>query len=94
MDRRLQELREKLHAQMLAERTAAERRTHYMKCPKCGGDLATVEVAGVQVDRCPDCQGVWLDPGELEQLHRRAHENILTRIVADMRQALGAKKDA
>jgi hypothetical protein len=89
-----QELREKLHAQMLAEREAAERRTHYMKCPKCGANLDTVDVEGVQVDRCPECQGVWLDPGELELLHRRAADNLLGRVVADVRRALSSKKGA
>ena len=88
------ELREQLHAKMLAEREAAERRTHYMKCPKCGADLATEAYEGVQLDRCPECQGVWLDAGELELLHQRADRNVLGRIVADVRAALGAKKGA
>lgn len=88
------ELKQKLHAQLLAEREAAERRTHYMKCPKCGADLATGDYEGVQIDRCPECQGVWLDAGELELLHQRQDRNVLARIVADMRAALSSKKGA
>lgn len=88
------ELKQKLHAQMLAEREAAERRTHYMKCPKCGADLVTTDFEGVQVDRCPECQGVWLDAGELEHLHQRQDRNVLARIVSDVRKALSDKKDA
>src|SRR6185436_2952080 len=32
----------------------AERRSHFMRCPKCGGKLKTEEYHGIQVDRCPD----------------------------------------
>jgi hypothetical protein len=88
------ELRQKLHREMLQEREAAERRTHYMKCPKCGADLGTTDYEGVQIDRCPDCQGVWLDAGELEVLHQRDDRNVLARIVSDVRKALGEKKGA
>ncbi len=81
-------------ARLGAEREAAERRTHYMKCPKCGADLVTTDFEGVQVDRCPECQGVWLDAGELEHLHQRQDRNVLARIVSDVRKALSDKKDA
>jgi uncharacterized protein with PIN domain len=46
----------------------SERKSHYMKCPKCGADLNTVDYHGVQVDRCPECDGVWFDAGEVESL--------------------------
>lgn len=48
---------------------------HYMKCPKCGMDLSTIEMHGVKVDHCPSCGGVWLDNGEVEQMlnHEAAH---------------------
>ena len=41
---------------------------HYMKCPKCGMDLQTLNKGPVEVDTCFNCHGVWLDKGELEQL--------------------------
>lgn len=48
---------------------AQERRAaHWMKCPKCGGDLQTVDIATVQIDRCTSCEGVFLDRGELEEI--------------------------
>ena len=50
-----------------AEREA-RRQAHYLKCPKCGGDLAEHDFEGVKIDSCNDCKGVWLDAGELEQL--------------------------
>jgi hypothetical protein len=46
----------------------ARRKAHYMKCPKCGGDLAEQAYEDVRIDVCTDCKGVWLDAGELEQL--------------------------
>lgn len=53
-----------------AERAArdAERRSHLMKCPKCGADLRSETRSGVQVDKCPECLGVWFDAGEAERL--------------------------
>ena len=43
-----------------------ERKSHYMKCPKCGADLKTEDFHGVQIDRCPECHGLWLDAGEID----------------------------
>ena len=55
------------------ERKAAQeredrRKLHFMKCPKCGGELSTVKHDVVDIDRCGECGGVWLDAGELERL--------------------------
>lgn len=41
---------------------------HFMKCPKCGMDLHTLNQGSVEVDTCFNCKGVWLDAGELDQL--------------------------
>lgn len=60
----LKQMREKLDA----ERQALERKVHYMKCPKCGGDLAEQERESVKIDICGDCGGIWLDAGELEMV--------------------------
>src|SRR5215203_579049 len=47
-------------ASLDAARSAIERKSHYMKCPKCGGDLKEIEYHHVKVDRCVDCKGSWL----------------------------------
>lgn len=67
--RRGREAREK---ERLAKETAAERQRlrdlHYMKCPKCGHDLKTESLDGIEIDRCTFCEGFFVDAGELEQL--------------------------
>jgi uncharacterized C2H2 Zn-finger protein len=60
------ELMKQMRAKLDAERLAAERKQHFMKCPKCGGDLKETAMGNVTVDVCPDCGGTWLDAGELE----------------------------
>jgi len=37
-------------------------------CPNCGGLMDIEDAGDVRVDVCLDCEGVWLDAGELERL--------------------------
>ena len=39
-----------------------------MHCPKCGHNLIEIDYKGIAVDKCSNCEGVWLDAGELEQI--------------------------
>ncbi|MFN8139584.1 MAG: zf-TFIIB domain-containing protein [Fimbriimonadales bacterium] len=40
-----------------------------MKCPRCEViDLTMAERAGVEIDYCPACRGVWLDRAELDKI--------------------------
>jgi hypothetical protein len=81
----------KLNAELIKERRASldaaraqsDRKAHYMKCPKCGGDLKEVEHHHVKVDRCVDCHGVWIDAGEIE-LFEHASDNGVTRFFSSM----------
>ena len=41
---------------------------HYMRCPKCGSELVEITYKQVAIDKCPACNGLWLDCGELEQV--------------------------
>jgi uncharacterized protein len=65
-----------------AERAAAEaaRRSHYMKCPKCGYDLITGEWHGIQIDQCTHCHGLWFDAGEAESLLAHEDRGIISRV--------------
>ena len=70
----------------------AERKTHYMKCPKDGYDLTSTQFHGVQIETCPHCGGVWLDAGELAQVVHEEHPALLTRVLSDAFKTLGAKR--
>ncbi len=39
-----------------------------MNCPRCSTELTTETYRGIEVDRCPHCEGMWLDYAELDQL--------------------------
>ena len=39
---------------------------HHMRCPKCGMVLIEIDYKNIKIDRCSECEGIWLDPGELE----------------------------
>jgi uncharacterized protein len=61
----------------------SERKSHYMKCPKDGYDLASSTYHGVQIETCPHCGGMWLDAGELEAVSHEERPGLLTRVLTD-----------
>ena len=69
-------------AQLDAERAKAARKQHLMKCPKDGSDLVEREFHNVKIDVCTECNGVWLDAGELEMV-RVVDRNPVRRIFGD-----------
>lgn len=73
------------------ERVAAERKSHFMKCPKCGADLQHEDMHGVEVDRCPECHGVWFDHGETEQMLAQHDSPGVTRILQSIFRGVKAK---
>jgi hypothetical protein len=58
---------ERARVQSQAEREELKQR-HWMRCPKCGFELKTINFREVAIDRCFNCHGTWLDEGELERL--------------------------
>ncbi len=58
---------------VLDEAAAREKALHFMKCPKCGMPLEEIAISSVRVDKCPGCEGIWLDKGELQAV--RAQES-------------------
>lgn len=44
------------------------KKEHWLKCPKCGHDMAERNLLGVFVDQCQSCQGIYFDWGEIELL--------------------------
>ncbi|MGI9457060.1 MAG: zf-TFIIB domain-containing protein, partial [Aeoliella sp.] len=47
-----------------------------MKCPRDGAELATVFVAGIELDKCHHCDGLWFDRGELERVQKLERTDI------------------
>ena len=41
-----------------------------MQCPKCQSPFEKITYADIEVDRCTDCQGLWFDLLEKEDLVR------------------------
>lgn len=61
----IREIRVKLDA----ERETAGRKAHHNKCPpRYDADLKEQHAEHVKIDECPECGGIWLDTGELDQL--------------------------
>lgn len=71
-------------AAMQQEERERQRELHSMKCPKCGMDLEEISFGDVRVDKCFNCEGMWLDAGELEGLQKK-EPGFLTRLVGSLR---------
>lgn len=41
-----------------------------MKCPRDHTELTPDALKGISIDKCPTCDGIWLDGGELERIVR------------------------
>ena len=39
-----------------------------MLCPECNEEMLVLELRNVEIDFCAECNGIWLDEGELELL--------------------------
>jgi len=76
--KRLKELLKERQSQEQREQTLAQ---CYMKCPKCGADLNEVTFRGIKIDRCLNCDGVWLDEGELEKLAGTEDQSVVGNIL-------------
>lgn len=64
----IEKKRAELDARRAEQKTRELQAKHWMRCPKCGHEMEEVEMAGLKVDRCTSCHGLFFDPGELEIL--------------------------
>ncbi len=57
-----------------ATKKALAKEIHWMRCPKCGGQMEETDLEGIMIDKCNDCNGIYFDQGELEALmgHRES----------------------
>ncbi len=65
---RRKKIEEEKHKKLLAEEKEKLKQLHYMRCPKCGMELIEIDYKGIKVDKCSECEGVWLDAGELQTI--------------------------
>ncbi len=70
----------------------AERRSHRMKCPKCGYDLITGAWHGIQLDQCTHCHGLWLDAAEAERLVAHPEPGFIARVFQTVLRGVGGEK--
>jgi hypothetical protein len=63
-------LEQKKHLEMAGEEKRRLKDLHFMRCPKCGMELVEVSYKGIAVDKCSECEGIWLDAGEFEGASR------------------------
>ena len=77
------ELLRKQRERASAASAEAERKSHYMKCPKDGYDLTSSQVHGVTIETCSHCGGIWLDAGELEAVSKDDSSSVITRVISD-----------
>ena len=61
-------------------------------CPACHKPMVSFEFDGVEVDRCLECSGTWLDTGELELLAELAGVRA-DNLVEALEQAVTLGKD-
>ncbi len=46
------------------------------QCIKCTSSLERIVIQDVEIDRCPQCGGIWLDAGEIEALNERRKADV------------------
>lgn len=59
-------IEEEKHKRLAEEEKKMLKELHYMQCPKCGMELIEIDYKGIKIDECSECEGIWLDAGELD----------------------------
>ena len=67
------------------------KKLHWMRCPKCGMELAEVHYRDVAVDTCVACGGMFLDKGEVEKILEFTEPGWLKRMTSTL---LGSEKSS
>lgn len=73
---RLKKLEEEKHNNLAIEEKKKLKELHHMRCPKCGMELVAINYKGIEIDKCSECEGVWLDSGELESVSKMESSSV------------------
>ncbi|MHB0915023.1 MAG: TFIIB-type zinc ribbon-containing protein [Thermoleophilia bacterium] len=65
---RQKQIAEAAHEKLKEQEKADLKELHYMCCPKCGMDLIEIEYHDILIDKCSECEGIWLDDGEIDAI--------------------------
>jgi len=63
-------IEEEKHKKLAAEEKNRLKELHLMRCPKCGMELIEIDYKNIRIDKCSECNGIWLDAGELDSVSR------------------------
>ncbi len=63
-------IEEEKHKKLAEEEKKKLKDIHFMRCPKCGMELIEIDYKTIKVDKCSECEGIWLDSGELEAVSK------------------------
>lgn len=61
-------------------------------CPSCGGVMDAEDAAGIRVDVCLTCYGLWLDAGELDHLKKTQEKNFKEMSLAKQAEIFDAEQ--
>ncbi len=61
-----QKIEREKHEKLKAEERLKMKDLHFMRCPKCGMELIEFDYKNIKIDKCSECEGIWLDAGEME----------------------------
>ncbi len=67
---RKRKLEEEKHKKLANDEKGRLKDLHYMMCPKCGMELIEIDYKNIKIDKCSECEGIWLDAGELETVSK------------------------
>jgi uncharacterized protein with PIN domain len=67
---RLKKLEEEKHRKLAEAEKQRLKELHFMRCPKCGMELIEINYKNILVDKCSECEGIWLDAGEFEAVSK------------------------
>ncbi|MDI6743565.1 MAG: zf-TFIIB domain-containing protein [Smithella sp.] len=65
-----QKIEREKHEKLKTAELTKLKELHFMRCPKCGMELIEIDYKGTKIDKCSECEGVWLDAGEMEAVAR------------------------
>ncbi len=82
---RAKKVEEELKKKMLEDERNSLKELHYMRCPKCGMQLVEIDYKGIKIDKCTECNGVWLDHGELEAIVN-LEKSVISRLLSGFKE--------